>query len=40
MFGASFSIVKLKESVAIDRKAFPVHKGKEIFGGIKNDGLY
>jgi hypothetical protein len=40
MFGASYSIVKLKESVAIGRAAFPERKRKEIFGGIRNDGLY
>ena len=37
MFGDSFSIVKLKESVAIERTAFPVRKRKEIFGDIRND---
>jgi hypothetical protein len=29
MFGAGFSIVKLKESVAIDRTAFPVLNRKK-----------
>jgi hypothetical protein len=39
MFGASFSIVKLKESMAIDRTGSNT-KWKEIFGGVRNDGLH
>jgi len=39
MAGASFSIVKLKESMAIDQTLSST-KRKEIFGGIRNDGLY
>jgi hypothetical protein len=40
MFGSSFPIVKLKASMAIDQTNFPVRKWKEIFGGIRNDGLH
>jgi len=39
MFGASFSILKLKESMAIDRTGSNT-KWKEIFGGVRNDGLH
>jgi hypothetical protein len=40
IFGVSFSVVKLKESVAIDRTAFTVFKRKEMSGSIRHGGLY
>jgi hypothetical protein len=39
MTGASFSIVQLEESMAIDQTRSSI-KRKEISGGIRNYGLY